>query len=114
MARAVSTVEDEVLCRDVFPAQAVLPGGRLIRNAHVFVTTNRIQVWTETAGGSVHVEHEAEITEFVVPSRNTLSLNGTIPVETEDGTISVSRQQGCGCSQRHLKALAAAADWMRR
>jgi hypothetical protein len=113
MARATSTADDEVLVRDVFPADVLLADGRLVREAHVFVTSSRMLVWTKTAAGAINDPIEIAVAAQVAPSRNTLGINETLHIETATGTAHVNRAQGCGCGSP-LKALAAPADWVRR
>ena len=113
MALALTSVEDEVLLRDVHPAELLLPDGQLLRNVRVFVTTARVTAWSVTPAGSLRQVADIDLTDTIIPSRNTLGISEQIEIATVEGKAFLNRAQGCGCGSP-LKALPAPAPWSRR
>jgi hypothetical protein len=99
----------EILARDCFPVEtyAVHIAAAPIHPTRVFVTSERIQVWSEVDRQPVLLT-EAKITEPVERDRGT--LQGQIKVETELGPIFVTKGRGCGCGSS-LRALSRPCDW---
>lgn len=81
--------------RDVYPAQILLPGGRLVRKARVFATNSTLHVWTMSGRDVV----KEEFTLVQPPQRNraTLTIGQRLELEIAEGTAYVNRELGCGC-----------------
>ncbi len=105
--------DDEVMCRDVHPAEILLPDGRILHDVRVFVTSHRLGAFAVTPGRVIERVVDAELAEpFSVPaSRNTLRA-GALECRLADGTAWVNRGRGCGCHSP-LKALSGPVPWTR-
>jgi hypothetical protein len=102
----------ELLCRDVFPSEVLLPDGRLLLEARAFVTNRRLLVWKVADGRVRQVVEMALAGEPIRPRRD--SLNGHhLELETTDGIVLVNQGHVCGCGSP-LKALAPPVGWTRR
>ena len=103
---------DEVLARDIHPAEVLMPDGALVSGARVFITSHRIIAWVAGTDRRVEVRLQAPLMEArsVEPSMNDLGVNERLAVELESGTAFVNRGRGCGCGSP-LKALAAPVPW---
>jgi hypothetical protein len=85
----------ERLCRDVFPAEVLLPGGRLIQGCRVFVTSSRVLVY-QASERQIELAAEFELTDPINASRSTLQ-GGRLELHGPDGTSWVNQGRGCGC-----------------
>jgi hypothetical protein len=85
----------EVLKRDVYPAQVLMPDGTLLRACRAFVSDRRVLVLdrNRTLLADVEIEHG-----FVPASGQTLGYNERVEARTLDGgSIWILRERGCGC-----------------
>jgi hypothetical protein len=98
----------ERLVRDHFPTECLLPDGSPVKEARVFVTSERVIVWTRGEGFRPRVAYSAPLTTQVERDRG--SLRTTLVVETEDGRLYVNKARGCGCGSV-LKALGPPVAW---
>ena len=94
--------DDEVLVRDIFPAEVVGADGSLITKARVFVTSHRLIVWREQPLG---IAVEESLAPFSIRASRD-KLNDPLKV----GTYLVNQGRGCGCGSK-LTALAKPAPW---
>lgn len=105
----------ELLRRDVHPAEVLLPGGRLLLEARVFVTDRRLLVWKVKDGRVQQVVEMALVGEPPQASRQ--SLNGghlELAVVSQDDhssrAVLVNQGAGCGCHSP-LKLLGSPVPW---
>lgn len=110
--------DDEVMVRDVFPAEVSLSDGRLFRQVRVMVTSHRIVAWkanAETMKPEVVLNERIHYTSSP-RSRGSLNIDERIEVHSETFTGSINRGKGCGCGSTGLllKALPTAAPWSRK
>jgi hypothetical protein len=106
----VLAVDDEVLARDVFPAEVLMPDGRVLIG-RAFITSHRLVVWREHPRGVLDGE-DAYLAEPGSVARDRGSLVGRLQIELDSGTAVVNRGRGCGCGSP-LKALSAPVPWKR-
>jgi hypothetical protein len=100
---------DEMLARDHFPVEIYAPHVSPVPHlGRVFITTERVIVWTRDADGRVSKLLEEPVLEPVERDRGT--LRGQVSVQTAGGPIYVTRASGCGCGNP-LKALAPPVCW---
>jgi hypothetical protein len=104
-------MDGERLRRDVFPAELLLPDGGVVTEARVFVTTHRLFAWTY-AHAKVQVAADIELAEHDSVPGNRGTLQGSLAVETTQGTVYVNKGRGCGCHSP-LRALAPPVGWTR-
>ena len=106
-------VEGEVLCRDVHPAEVLLPDGKVMRELRVFVTTHRLIAYR----GRNKAERVLELALIepgsIEAARGTLPANAQIECRVDDGFAWVNRERGCGCGHGALKALTPPVGWTR-
>jgi hypothetical protein len=110
----------ELLRRDIHPAEILMPSGALVREARVFVTTDRVLVYRRV-DGTIVKEYELPLADpGIVPAQRG-SLNGgrlemTCRFALSDGEqllpVIVNQGAGCGCGSP-LKALAPPVGWTR-
>ena len=102
----LAMIDAELLRRDVYPAEVLLPSGQLLRNVRAYVTTERLAVWAAGADRTLRqvVDLLLEEPGSVEGSRNSLSLSARLSVATEEGVAYINRASGCGCGSP-LKAL---------
>jgi hypothetical protein len=109
----------ELLRRDVHPAEVLMPSGALIREARVFVTTERVLVYRNQGG--IKLVQELYLAEPGCITAARGSLNGgrlemTCRFDLSDGEqllpVYVNQGAGCGCGSP-LKALAPPVGWTR-
>lgn len=107
--------EVEVLRRDVYPAEVLLPNGKILVGVHVYATSHRVLVYSEVAHRRIELTHELKLTvPFSVPGdRNTLRQGASLQVDTPEGTAWVNAGSGCGCGSA-LKVMAAPISWTGR
>lgn len=101
-----------LLRRDVFPAEVVMPDGRVFTAARVFVLEASIRVYVEDRarigrpGIELAVDEPLTDPELVPRSHSTLGRGERLECRIDAGTIWVNRGRGCGCHSP-LKALRA-------
>ena len=105
----------EVLCRDVHPAELAL-GDRVLTDLRVFVTDRRVLAYAMRSGRIERVL-ELMLAEPVAASRATLPANAPLRLRVTGGAAEVdeallNRGRGCGCGSP-LKALAPPVGWTR-
>lgn len=107
----VTEIDGEVMRRDVYPAEILMPDGELIRNVRAFVTTHRVLLFAAGPDREIDLHRELTLTEaWSVPGdRNTLR-QGSIQLDVEEGTAWLNAGSGCGCGSP-LKAMAAPLTW---
>jgi hypothetical protein len=108
-------VSDELLRRDVHPAEIAMPDGTVLAGCRVFVTTHRLIAWQVVERKPTRVL-DVELAEpgSVPGSRATLPANGRLECRLIDsGTTWVNKGRGCGCGSP-LKALGPPVPWTRR
>jgi hypothetical protein len=114
-------VAPELLRRDVHPAEVLLPDGRLLLDARVFVTDRRLLVWKAGDAGVRQVLEMPLAAEAPAASRQSLNGGNLELVVREvaqagkgtlsrQATVLVNQGHGCGCGSP-LKALAAPVSW---
>ena len=106
------TSPDEVMVRDVFPAEVLLADVSLMTKVRVFITSHRIIVWRTDPSRRRGIALEAKLAEpFSIPAnRSNLKLSERIEVPTMLQGIIVNRGRGCGC-ESPLKALGPPVAW---
>ena len=104
-------MEGELLRRDIHPGEIVLPDGRVLTDARVFITSHRLVAWTHDGRVQVAADIELSVPNSVTGDRGTLS--GSLEVQTVDGTVYVNKGRGCGCHSP-LKGLSAPVGWTRQ
>jgi hypothetical protein len=102
---------DELLRRDIFPAELSIDG-RVLTDCRVFVTTTRLLAWQVSPGGKIEVvaDHDLAAAGSVEMKRDTTHL--PLRVETSGGVAFINKGRGCGCHSP-LKALGAPVPWTR-
>jgi hypothetical protein len=106
-------VNDEILRRDVHPAEILMPSGDVLTACRVWVTSHRLLASRAVKGQIERVVDLALAEPFSVPAdRGTLN-NGQLECRTIEGTAWVNRGRGCGCGSP-LKALGPPVPWTRR
>lgn len=100
----------ERMHRDVAVAEVFAPehSPHPQREARVFVTNLRVQVWVRGPEGPVALVDEPLTGE--PPERDRGTLAGQLSLETATGPVYVTRGRGCGCGSG-LKELQAPASW---
>lgn len=108
-------MDDEVLCRDVYPAEVLAGDGSLMRNVRVFITSHRMIVWREDGNANIGIALEVRLAEpfSVVQCQAKLGHGENIEVATMKQGFIVNQGHGCGCKGK-LKALGRPADWTRK
>lgn len=103
---------DEVLVRDVFPAEVLSADGELMTKVRVFVTSHRMIVWREDASGHLGICLEVKLAEpfSVEHCKAKLGHNENIEVSTLTKGFIINQGRGCGCHSK-LKALGAPVPW---
>jgi hypothetical protein len=108
----------ELLRRDIHPAEVLLPDGRLLLEARVFVTDRRVLVYKVQDGRIMQVRDLTLIEPGCVTASRSSLNGGRIEVEVlgehggraETGTLIVNQGAGCGCGSP-LKAYAPPVPW---
>lgn len=90
--------EQPVTILELRPAEAVLPDGTVVTRAQARVTRVGVYVWAERNGGValVYAAARTDLTERV-PSETQARQTPAL-VTTPDGTLTLNRVPGCGCS----------------
>ena len=104
---------DEVMVRDVFPAEVYLAGdGSIMTKVRVFITSHRLIVWRTDPNRRRGIALETRLAEpfSIAPNRSELRANEHIEVRTLRQGIIVNRGKGCGC-ESPLKALGPPVAW---
>ncbi|HEY4452401.1 MAG TPA: hypothetical protein VGN13_12500 [Solirubrobacteraceae bacterium] len=103
-------MDGEVLCRDVHPADILMPDGSMLTGLRVFVTSHRLIGFR--AGPEIErVVDEPLANPGCVPAcHDTLSSSERLEMQIEGGHAWVNRGTGCGCGSP-LKALAPPVGW---
>ncbi len=113
----VETLE-ETMARDIFPAEVLEAGGRLLTKVRVFITSHRMIVWGLDESGLPEKKIEVALAEplGVFETRTVLGANENIEVATLTKGYIVNKGRGCGCGGpiSQLKALAPPAPWRKR
>lgn len=105
-------LDSEVMRRDVYPAELLLPDGDLLTGVRVFVTNRRILAYKRVENRIVLVR-EVELADDIPGDRGTLMAGHRLELTLFDGTKAfVNRGKGCGCGSP-LKALAPPVGWTR-
>lgn len=103
-------MDGEVLCRDVHPADVLLPDGSMLTGLRVFVTNRRLVGFAHN-GKIEKVLDEPLVNVGCVPaSHNTLSGSERLEMQLDGGHAWVNRGAGCGCHSP-LLALAPPVGW---
>lgn len=86
-----------VITHDVYPAEVVLPGDRVLREARAVLTAQRLYVWVRHgAGVSLAFEAPYDPTGSTLPRQVTRGRG--LDVATSEGGVLVNKGRGCGCS----------------
>lgn len=108
-------MDDELLVRDVFPAEVLEVGGSLITKVRVFITTHRMIVWRTDENQVPGICLEVKLAEpgSVTQAKAKLGHNERIEVATLTRGYIVNRGPGCGCTGAglKLKSLPRPAKW---
>lgn len=107
--------EGETLCRDIHPAEIVLPGGGVVTRCRVFATSHRVLVYT-AEGRDVKLAHELILAEpDSIPRDRATMGRGQLEARLADGagTAWINRGSGCGCGSM-LKVLVPPVGWTAR
>lgn len=101
----------EIMSRDVYPAEVLLPDGTLLRGVRVFATTTRLLAYGLSSDRKIVKVLDAELLEpnSIPRSRETLKA-GRLEAKLAAGTAWVNKATGCGCGSP-LKALGAPVPW---
>lgn len=104
----------EILRRDVYPAEVLLPGGELLTGVRAFITSQRVLVYA-AAGRDVELVRELPLARDSVPGdRNTLRQGaGSLQLDLVDGTGWVNAGRGCGCGTP-VKGMRVPVSWTGR
>jgi hypothetical protein len=86
------------------------PDGRLIRDARVFATSHRLDVWRRKEIHGVELALSVDLSEPFSVDANRGTLQGALEVRTADGVFYVNRGAGCGCHSP-LILLSAPVGW---
>jgi hypothetical protein len=100
----------EHLCREVFPANVLLPDGALWRTVACYITNERLVVFFTDSFGMIVPRLIADLLEPVTPSMNSLMGSQRIEVKIAGGTVWVNRDRGCGCGSP-LKTMGSPWSW---
>lgn len=94
---ALPPEEQPVVVRDVHPATVTLPDGTTLTKAKVYLTQQRLYVWTEP-GRVPTLTHVAAFTRdgLVLPKPGA-SKGKAWTVPTAAGPVTVQPTGGCGC-----------------
>lgn len=104
---------DEVLVRDIHPAEVLLPDQTLLRDVRVFITSTRLVAYRAAGDGSIERVALLELAQPCSVPASRATLQGSLEARLADGqTVWVNRGRGCGC-RSPLKALAAPVPWTR-
>ena len=101
-------MDDEVLHRDVHPAEVLMPDGSIIKTARIFASQYRVLVYvSEQPRRDIKL-----VAELVLANEGTIpasaeGLAGRLEARTSDGTAWINRARGCGCKTPELAALEA-------
>lgn len=98
------------LVRDVFPAEVCEVGGRVWSRARVFVTTERLVVWSMGRDRVPVKVVDAALAEPGVIEATMEAPMGPLEIATLTRGYLVNRGRGCRC-QSALLALAPPAEW---
>ncbi len=110
MTTAISA--NELLRRDIHPAEVLMPSGELIREARVFVTTERVLAW-KMREGRVQQVLALELAGDPPPASRQSLNGGQLELQCAEGVLFVNQGAGCGCGSP-LKALAPPLAWTTR
>jgi hypothetical protein len=107
-------LDDEVMARDVFPAEVLLPDGSLLTRCRVFVTSHRLLAFKEDKAKRIECVAHLELSKphSIDPNKATLQMTGRINAKTTEGEVIINRARGCSCGS--LKALDLPCGWTRR
>lgn len=110
---APAELGQELLRRDVHPADILLPDQTLVRDVRVFVTSRRLIAF-KAVGGAIEKVLDLELAEpCSVPANRGTLANGRLEATLADGTTAwVNKGAGCGCGSP-LKALAEPVPWVK-
>lgn len=104
----------ERLHLDIWPAEVFHPDAREVPfRARVFVTDRRVVVWTtDVVDGRETVPRIHTDVAYTndPPERQRGTFHGQLRLETDQGTVYVTRATGCGCGSP-LKALDPPSGW---
>ena len=84
----------EKLCRDVFPAEVLLPDGEFVRKVRAVLTTQRLIIYRWV--GEID-EVEYDLVRSVPPNKSSLAVREKLEVVLESGPAFVNRAMGCRC-----------------
>jgi hypothetical protein len=108
-------ITDEVLARDIFPAEVLEVGGRVWTKVRCFITSRRMILWGLDAHGIPEIKLEIELAEplGVFETRAVLTPNQNLEVATLTKGYIINKGRGCGCTGplATLKALTPPAPW---
>lgn len=109
-------MDDEILCRDVYPAEVLEVGNdSLMTKVRVFITSHRMIVWRADGNGTPGIYLEVKLAEpfSVSQCQAKLGTNERIEVATLTKGFIINQGRGCGCGTK-LKALGQPAPWKRK
>jgi hypothetical protein len=107
-------LDDEVLRRDVYPAEVLMPDGIVLSGVRAFVTSHRVLAYRETDGRRIELAAELHLTDpWSVPADRSTLHAGQLECRTPEGTAWINRGHGCGCGSP-LKALGSPVPWTKR
>jgi hypothetical protein len=111
-APAWSLQMGERLVRDVHPAEVSMPDGQVLTGVRVFVTSERLIVFSADAQRQIRQVLNTPLAQpcSVPASRNTLGAGALEARLADGGTAWINRGQGCGCSSP-LKTLGPPVPW---
>jgi hypothetical protein len=96
----MSTAEPEpspVVTHDVFPAEVVLPGDRVLKEARAVVTRERLYVLVRAGSRGVDVVLEAPYDPLDSTLPRVVTRGQGLTVATSEGAVLVNKGRGCGC-----------------
>jgi hypothetical protein len=100
----------EALCREVYPANVLLPDGTLLRSLAAYVTTARLVVFATDSFGMIGPVWDADLVVPIGASMNSLMAHERIEAITDRGAVWINRDRGCGCGSP-LKTMASPWSW---
>ncbi len=111
MGTPTSTGEER-LVRDLFPCEVYVVGGKVIRLARVFVTTERVIVWEDSKHHGLRIAEDFRLAEpwAVEPSRAMLTTKDRLEIAGLVRGLIVNKAHGCGCTSA-LKGIPRPAEW---